>query len=156
MSDKSKTAGIIALAAVFFIADRAFKLLAVNIRDHGGFRIIGDWLSFRLSINQGIAFSLPLKSDLIVMLTCLAFLALVYFAWLSRRDRRWIAFAALSFVIAGAYSNLLDRLARQGVIDYLSLAHWSAFNLADAMITVGIAAVILSAVKSGRPVKKSI
>jgi len=150
MSDNLKTAGIISLAAVFFIVDRAFKWLFINDWSRADFKIIGDWFRLRLSVNQGIAFSLPFNFDLIIILTCLALLMLVYIAWRSCVDRRWPIFASLSFVIAGAYSNLLDRLIFHGVIDYFSLTHFSVFNLADAMIVGGLAAIIFFSRKSKR------
>lgn len=156
MSDKSKTAGIIALAAVFFIADRAFKRLAVNVWNHDEFRIIGDWLSFRLTINSGIAFSLPLNSLVIVVFTSLAIFFMVYLSWLSFKRQNLPMFAALSIVIAGAYSNLLDRLSLHGVIDYLDLAHLNILNLADIMIACGIIAILLQNLPKGSQKREKI
>lgn len=70
-------------------------------------------------------------------------------AWLSRLPRRgqgWLA-AALALIVGGAVGNVIDRLFRGHVVDFLSF-HWNqwyfpAFNVADAAITVG--AVILLA-----------
>ena len=44
----------------------------------------------------------------------------------------------LSLIILGALSNLLDRLIFGYVIDYINIFIWPVFNLADAMIVVGI------------------
>lgn len=67
--------------------------------------------------------------------------------WLSRLPQRgegWLA-AALALVVGGAIGNVIDRLFRGHVVDFLSF-HWEqwyfpAFNVADSAITVG--AVIL-------------
>ncbi|MFL5819892.1 MAG: signal peptidase II [Solirubrobacteraceae bacterium] len=39
----------------------------------------------------------------------------------------------------GAASNLSDRLRHGGVVDFIALAFWPAFNFADAAIVAGLA-----------------
>ncbi|MBI2149048.1 MAG: signal peptidase II, partial [Acidobacteria bacterium] len=49
---------------------------------------------------------------------------------------------ALTFILAGAIGNLVDRLLYGEVIDFLdfywSKYHWPAFNFADSFITLGV------------------
>lgn len=54
--------------------------------------------------------------------------------------------AAVGFGLAlgGAASNLADRLVRGAVEDFILIGRWPVFNLADAAMTVGAAAVIWS------------
>ena len=143
MDHKIKTAGLIAFAAVFFIIDRALKWLFANLWLRADFKISGDRFGLKLSLNQGVAFGWPVNTRLIIILTCLALFVLVYLAWLNYRQRNFFVFFAWTIVIAGAYSNLLDRLQLGAVVDYFSLQYFSVFNLADVMITLGIAAIIL-------------
>jgi len=44
----------------------------------------------------------------------------------------------LGLSLGGATGNLVDRLARGGVIDFIRLARWATFNLADAAMVCGI------------------
>jgi signal peptidase II len=50
---------------------------------------------------------------------------------------------SLGLIAGGAVGNLIDRLTRGAVIDFLDWHlgphHWPTFNLADAAITVGAA-----------------
>lgn len=46
-----------------------------------------------------------------------------------------------SLVLGGALGNLIDRLARGYVVDYLDFRVFPAFNLADAAVVVGAAAL---------------
>ncbi|MGH7875279.1 MAG: signal peptidase II [Candidatus Binatia bacterium] len=50
--------------------------------------------------------------------------------------------AALTFILAGAIGNLIDRVLHGEVIDFLDVYysnyHWPAFNLADSFITIGV------------------
>ena len=49
---------------------------------------------------------------------------------------------ALSAALAGAASNLFDRLRRGTVVDLLDLGWWPTFNLADVAITLGVVGAI--------------
>lgn len=144
MSDKLKTAGIVSLAAVFFIFDRTGKWLFINIWHRAEFPLFGDWLKFKLAVNQGIAFGWPLDTGLIIFLTVLALIFLVYLAWQNYQSRNTFSLFCLSLAIAGAYSNLLDRVIYRGVIDYIDAGYLSIFNLADVLITLGVAGLIWS------------
>ena len=48
---------------------------------------------------------------------------------------------ALSFILSGALSNMLDRMNMGAVIDfidwYIGHYHWPIFNLADSFICLG-------------------
>jgi signal peptidase II len=78
--------------------------------------------------------------------------ALGFILWYYRklgRDERFMQ-VALSFVFSGAVGNLLDRLARGYVIDFVQWhwwrnprLYWPIFNLADSLIVVGVAMILL-------------
>jgi signal peptidase II len=50
----------------------------------------------------------------------------------------------LGFVLGGATSNLIDRLTRGGVVDFIAIGRWPLFNLADAAMVAGTALAIWS------------
>ena len=47
-------------------------------------------------------------------------------------------------VIGGAAGNLLDRLRRGAIVDFIAVGPWPVFNLADASIVAGVGLVLLS------------
>lgn len=53
----------------------------------------------------------------------------------------------LAMIIGGALGNVIDRLRFGAVADFIDLHimgyHWPAFNLADSMITIGVAALLI-------------
>jgi signal peptidase II len=66
-----------------------------------------------------------------------------------REDQRYLQLA-LSLVLAGAVGNFVDRLARQYVIDFIEWywwnrtdLRWPTFNIADALIVVGVAMLVV-------------
>ena len=72
-------------------------------------------------------------------------------AWLMRTQDRMLA-VGLGLVIGGAIGNVIDRLRFGAVVDFLDFHvagwHWPAFNVADSAITVGVALLLLDALKS--------
>ena len=58
-------------------------------------------------------------------------------AWYRRR--RTLSRSSIGYVMiaAGAVGNLVDRVARGYVVDFVHLAHWPVFNVADVLIAVG-------------------
>jgi signal peptidase II len=79
--------------------------------------------------------------------------ALGFILWYYRRlrqDQRFLQ-VALSFVFTGAVGNLVDRLARGYVIDFVQWhwwrkpeLYWPIFNVADSLIVVGVAMILLA------------
>lgn len=66
-----------------------------------------------------------------------------------RADQRFLQLA-LAFVLAGAVGNFIDRLARRYVIDFIEWywwnrpdIRWPTFNVADSLIVVGVAMLVL-------------
>ncbi len=58
---------------------------------------------------------------------------------------------ALGLIVAGGLSNVLDRLIYGGVIDYVPVAGWFTFNVADVEISLGTALFIWREVSRQNP-----
>lgn len=46
--------------------------------------------------------------------------------------------------IGGALSNLVDRLRRGGVVDFIAIGRWPPFNVADAGLVAGLGLVAIA------------
>lgn len=53
------------------------------------------------------------------------------------------AFAGLGLIIGGAVGNLVDRLFRGRVVDFIDFSWWPVFNLADIAIVAGVIIILL-------------
>lgn len=90
--------------------------------------------------NPGLPFfgiDLPGALDIIFIL-----LAFGFFLFYSQ------ATAGFSLIIGGAVSNIIDRLAKGTVTDFIDLGIGNTFNVADVAIMVGILYLLICSKKS--------
>lgn len=125
------------ISAVFLVViDRLLKSIAQLFwQQHPQTLLNGFQLVF--SKNQNIAFSLDTFINPSFIIVPIFILLLTYFLHTLKYQRLAEA-SVLIFIIAGAMSNLYDRLLYGSVIDYLDLKYFTVFNLSDLMISVGI------------------
>jgi signal peptidase II len=101
--------------------------------------------------NSGIAFGLfASRTTLVIGVTAVAVALMVWFFARSGR-RHPLLPVALGLVLGGSVSNLADRIRLGHVTDFLDLAAWPAFNLADTFIVVGVGLVFATLVLVDRP-----
>ena len=92
--------------------------------------------------NTGVAFGL-LRGYGSILAAVAVLIAALFFAFGRRSVRAPLTGAALGLLIGGAAGNLLDRLVRGYVFDFIDVGFWPVFNLADCAITVGIGLLIV-------------
>jgi len=51
---------------------------------------------------------------------------------------------------AGILSNLVDRIFRGSVVDYIDLGWWPVFNIADSLIVIGVIGLIIQLFREER------
>ncbi len=110
-----------------------------------------NWL---LAFNSGSAFSFLAHSGVWHVWFFLVFslvMSGLIVVWMARIDRltRYREYLGLSFILAGALGNCLDRLRYGYVIDFIDVYvgsyHWPVFNLADSTICIGGAVLLYDA-----------
>ena len=142
------TAWGLAAAVLVFAADQASKLWVLAA--HAGLPVeVAPFFNIVLVWNRGVSFGLFGAAGPLLLAAIGAAVAGVLVVWMLRSARRFEALA-LGAVAGGAAGNILDRLTRGAVVDFLDFHiggwHWYAFNLADSAITVGVAMLLFDAV----------
>jgi signal peptidase II len=99
--------------------------------------------------NEGIAFGLfPGRQAAVAVLTVLALCAIaIALAGLVARNATVAAGAGL--LVGGSLGNLIDRLSRGAVTDFIDFARWPAFNVADCGITIGAILIVIGLLQDG-------
>ena len=134
---------MIFLIVILLVIDRISKILANGIN----IKIINKFLYFHYAENTGIAFSLFRNNNiLIVLLTTLIIAYIIYYV-VKQRPNKKIYTIGYSLLLAGAISNLIDRIAYGYVIDFIDVYmfgyDYPIFNLADSFIVIGIVLLLL-------------
>jgi len=109
--------------------------------------IIGELLWFQSEKNTGAAFSMFSGNNVFfIIITSVACVALGYLLFSKKFMTHKLEKISLALVLAGAISNLVDRILFSYVRDfiYLKFINFAVFNVADAAITIGAILLIIS------------
>ena len=135
--------GALIIFALVFIADQLSKFWLLKFLPLWGSYEVTSFFSIVHVRNTGVSFGMLkcLPSFVLILIPILVTIGFIYWS-LNQRGIRLQAAA----VIGGACGNLVDRICRGSVIDFLdfhiSTFHWPAFNIADSAITIGIAMLL--------------
>ena len=134
-----------------FAVDRLTKAWAVeNLSHFEPLVLVPKLLQLRLVENKGIAFGL-FASPVALVLSAGALLALAVLALTWREVREAPLFpVALGLELGGGASNLLDRLLRGAVVDFVEIPFWPVFNISDVAVVAGAALVVWLGLKSSK------
>ncbi len=130
-----------AVAAAVLAADQGTKALVRANVEIGSRDGVLPGVELVHTRNTGVAFSLfQGGGTLLIVVTAVAILGVIVF-FLARPERPG-AWVPAGLLVGGAVGNLIDRLARGSVTDFIDLPLWPAFNLADVGITFGVLALL--------------
>ncbi len=145
----SRLALVAGVAIFVFVFDRITKMwVEQNIPLHSGREVVGEYVRIVHTQNTGAAFGLlPERTTLLSVLSVLAVLAIVYY-YRQFANSSPLVTATLGMQLGGAFGNLLDRVTKGYVVDFVDVGvpngvRFWAFNVADSSIVLGILFVTL-------------
>lgn len=126
------------LTALVTFLDQMIKYGVLKFQPEIGLR----WFSLHLVKNTGAGFGL-LKgwTGLLILVSFLAGFLVVYHY--KRIPSRRMPQILMALFLGGVVGNLIDRLFRGFVVDFMDFGFWPAFNLADASITLGTIGLVI-------------
>lgn len=131
---------IYCIAGIGILLDQITKLLVSIYLEH--IEVISNFFSLTYVENKGAAWGILNNSTII-----LVGISVVVLLMISKYISSTIEFTKLSVVsygllIGGIFGNLIDRIFRGYVIDFLNFNilgyHFPVFNIADTMIVIGV------------------
>ena len=108
------------------------------------------WITF--VENTGAAFSISLGSVNLnrILFSAVTVVAIIVLGVMVIRTRNKVEAVAFSLVMGGATGNLIDRLCRGRVTDFINcdfpdfiMERWPIFNVADSSIVIGVSLLVL-------------
>ena len=116
--------------------------------------IINGFFNITLIGNTGAAFSILNSNTLLLIIISLVVLNVLYFCFI--KGKKLNDFEQLSFglLIGGILGNLIDRVLRMQVIDYLDFNffgfNFPVFNLADIAIVISMILIAIQVIKGDK------
>ena len=122
---------------------------SMNLYD--SFNVIPYLLNFTYIRNEGIAFGINFPGGKIFFII---FPILITFYLISLLKNKEFednpSQIALYLIIGGAIGNILDRIFRGYVVDFIDVHingnHWYVFNIADSAVTIGLFFLLYSSI----------
>ncbi|MGB1563673.1 MAG: signal peptidase II [Sinimarinibacterium flocculans] len=148
MSFQYKNVYLLWLSLLVIAFDQITKQLVVRHLDWYDVVPVMPYLNLVHMKNTGAAFSMLSDAPpaFFVLLGTAVSVGILW--WLRRNPRgQTLLAAALSLIMGGAMGNVVDRVTRGHVVDFIDFYvgnwHFAAFNVADMAISVGTGLLIL-------------
>lgn len=151
---KKKSLFILIVILILTIIDQIIKYLVVSNISIGSKKIIIDnFLKFIYIRNTGAAFGI-LSGNIIFLIFITVLLIFYIVNEMKKNINNNLSLLSFSLILSGALGNLIDRVVRGYVVDYISFTlfnrEMSVFNLADTYITIGVVLLIYIVIKEGK------
>lgn len=156
MSLSTKNLNWLSLSAFILALDQLSKYFVTHFLVNGEVFAVFSFFNLSLSHNRGAAFSFLAEAGgwqllFFSSISILAVILLTFWLLKLKTNARLEAFA-IALIIGGAVGNLVDRLQLGYVVDFLDFYyqqwHYATFNVADSVICMGAALLILNGFRS--------
>jgi len=134
--------------AVVIVLDQLLKVLFVAWigpeADRHRVSLIEELLGFEYVENTGAAFGiLPSATGALAVVSLLIAVGGLFMMWREHRTAP-ITALAVALVVGGAIGNVIDRIFRGYVVDFVAVGEFPRFNLADSAITIGVLLLLVA------------
>ncbi len=143
---------ILICSAVLAVIDQMIKYFVLeNLRPVGYMSVADSFFSLVYVENRGIAFGMFQGMFWFFSVMTVVFIGIFIYMIVKRIFKGRLFYISSALIIGGGIGNLIDRVFRGYVIDYLSFSFFSpVFNFADCCVTIGAVLMIISVVPSLR------
>ena len=139
---------IIIISIILLCIDQISKLLVVNLLTKTeSITIIKNFFYLTYINNDGAAFSILVgKRIFLILIAVLVIVMLIRYIKKNNIQNK-LELVSISLIIGGSLGNLMDRVVRGYVIDFLDFKifnyNFPIFNLADIFIVIGVFLLLL-------------
>lgn len=143
---------IIIISIILLCIDQISKLLVVNLLTKtNSITIIKNFFYLTYINNDGAAFSILVgKRIFLILIAVLVIVMLIRYIKKNNIQNK-LELVSLALIIGGSLGNLMDRLVRGYVIDFLDFKlfnyNFPIFNLADTFIVIGVFLLLLKEIR---------
>ncbi len=143
------------IAVISLFLDQLIKTFLTNFMYIGeSIVVIKNFFNISLVLNKGAAFSILMsRVTLLIIISIVALSFLGYYIIKSKNIKNY-EYVIYGFLMGGTAGNLIDRVIRGAVVDYLDFNIFGyafpIFNFADICIVVSMVLFIINMIRDGR------
>lgn len=139
---------IIILSLIVLSIDQVSKILIANTMDiNSSIEVIKNFFYLTYTHNTGAAFSILTGKRLLLILIAIVILIILFNYIKKNKTNNKLEILAFSLIIGGSIGNLIDRIIRGYVVDFLDFKifgyNFPIFNLADTFIVIGVILIVI-------------
>jgi len=134
----------VVLAALVVIFDQITKVILRETLELGDREWLAEFFAFSHIANDGGAFGVFGGQNTVLAVSAFVAIGVVALYYFFPPMNHWLVRSGLALILGGAIGNLLDRIYQGHVTDFIDFIHFPAFNVADAAINVGVAAIVIA------------
>ena len=138
---KNKKALLIILGIFIILLDQITKAILIG----KNITIIPNILNFTYTENTGVAFGIGSSNLILIIIVNIVVLGIIIKFIKERKEQvNFSILISLILILSGGIGNLIDRIVRGYVIDFIdvNLFKFPNFNIADISISIGIISLI--------------
>ena len=144
---------ILILVIVIVLIDQISKILVDKFMPDETV-ILQNVLSITKYENEGIAFGINNQNVSNIALILLVLTIIIRFVITQRKNLTIKVTVFISMMIAGGISNLIDRIFRGAVFDFIEIGDIPIFNLEDSFIVIGWILFVIDLIKNIRNISE--
>lgn len=137
--------------------DQLSKYFAYDAKP--SFSVIGNILRIDYIQNTGTIFGLLENSNIVFIVLAFVLCIVICMYMKYKIEKKSITYKCLKLILAGGIGNLIDRIFRGFVVDFISLKFVGVFNFADSYIVIGVIILLFMElkefIKDGKASRKS-
>jgi signal peptidase II len=158
---RKQTLLLVATTVSIVVLDQISKyIIKKTMYLYESFGVIGDFFKITYIENAGMAFGIQMENKVLFTLLSITAALIVLLYLIRLPNERFLFRFALALIMGGAIGNLIDRIIRGRVVDFLdveffdisipafsllfinfpgyALTRWPVFNVADSAVTCGM------------------
>ena len=140
------------LIIILICIDQISKFLVVFDKDNLPKTIIKNFLNITYCENRGIAFGLASGYvQLFSIITLVIIVAILICVCINFKKINTFLSVGIGLLISGGVGNLIDRLIRSYVVDFIDFGdfiNFPVFNIADIFVVIGVIVIGISCLKN--------
>lgn len=144
---KHKKVWLIILGICIILLDQITKAILIGKNT----TVIPNVLNFTYTENTGVAFGIGSSNLILIIIVNIVVLGIIIKFIKERKEQvNFSILISLILILSGGIGNLIDRIARGYVIDFIDINvfNFPNFNIADISISIGIISLIFILCKS--------